>query len=112
MMALLAPALLLLLLVSPAAGEQSAATLQVSNTLASNMVLQRGRPAPIWGWHPAGASGRTRCRSSRRPWYPTACQRHMHVRHLHHHTHHHCHHMRLQVCPVIHYQYYAHIPFQ
>jgi hypothetical protein len=55
MMALLAPALLLLLLVSSAAGEQSAATLQVSNTLASNMVLQRGRPAPIWGWHSAGA---------------------------------------------------------
>ena len=31
------------------------ASLTVSNTLGSNMVLQRGKPAPIWGWAtPAG----------------------------------------------------------
>jgi len=28
----------------------------VSNTLGSNMVLQRGRPAPIWGWAAPAAS--------------------------------------------------------
>eukprot|EP01051_Picozoa_sp_SAG22_P006758 SAG22_NODE_453_length_10316_cov_27.583341_4_plen_147_part_00 len=28
--------------------------LTVSNTLGSNMVLQRGRPAPIWGWATPG----------------------------------------------------------
>ena len=34
----------------------SSAELRVSNTLGSNMVLQRGRPAPIWGWASSGAS--------------------------------------------------------
>ena len=32
------------------------AELRVSNTIASNMVLQRGRSNPIWGWESAGAT--------------------------------------------------------
>ena len=42
-------ALALLLLTATANG-----ALTVSNTLGSNMVLQRGKPAPIWGWAAAG----------------------------------------------------------
>jgi sialate O-acetylesterase len=32
------------------------AALTVSNTLGSNMVLQRGKPAPIWGWTTPGST--------------------------------------------------------
>ena len=38
-----------------ALGCATAAPLTISNTLGSNMVLQRGRAAPIWGWDAPGA---------------------------------------------------------
>ena len=36
--------------ISPASGE-----LRFSNVFGSHMVLQRGKPAPIWGWDTPGA---------------------------------------------------------
>ena len=51
MMVPVAPLMLALIFPSAASASPS---LRVSNTLGSNMVLQRGRPAPIWGWYAAG----------------------------------------------------------
>ena len=50
------PFILALLALACASTGTGATPLSVSNTLGSNMVLQRGRPAPIWGWATNGAA--------------------------------------------------------
>ena len=42
------------ILVQAAMAAASVASLELSNTLGSNMVLQRDRPNPIWGWASTG----------------------------------------------------------